>query len=478
MTTRTPHGRPETRFAETPRGYVAYQVFGTEEPDILFITNWITNVDAIWDEPSAARYLDRLGSLGRVIMSDKRGSGVSDQPTRGYIDPVEDTLDDVKAVLDAIASTQTIVVGDTEGGILACVLAAAYPERFPTLILVNSLARMSRTDDYPIGAPPHVMAALARDWNATYGINADTLALTAPSVADDPRFRAWYTRYQRLSMAPSVARQALTWIEESDVRAILPSIQSHTLVIHRRDARFHRLPFGEYLAANIPGAELVVVDGADTLPFHAGDTTEILDHIERFITGRPEPVRTNRLLTTVLMSDIVGSTEMASTLGDQRWLDLLADHDRIVRGSLARFGGKEIDTTGDGFVASFDGPQRAIRCALAITEDLKRYDLRVRVGIHTGEIEIRDGEVGGIAMHIAARIMDASDGGVMVSGTVKDLVVGSQLEFIECGRFDLKGVPGSWSLFEVRTSATPVRNGSATETNPPDRVVGGLLQDQ
>lgn len=452
MTTRTPHGRPETRFAQTPRGFVGYQVFGFDEPDILFITNWITNADAIWDEPSAARYLDRLGSLGRVIMPDKRGSGVSDPSTRGYIDPVEDTIDDVNAVLDEIGSDQTILIGDTEGGMLACVLAAAYPERFPTLILINSLARMARADDYPIGAPPHVMEALAHDWKETYGISADTLALTAPSVADDPRFRSWYTRFQRLSMAPSVARQALEWIRESDVRAVLPSIQSHTLVIHRRDAKFHRLAFGEYLAANIPGAELVVVNGADTLPFHAGDTTEILDHIEKFITGRPEPVRTNRLLTTVLISDIVGSTELASSLGDQRWLDLLADHDRVVRANLARFGGEEIDTTGDGFVASFDGPHRAIRCALATTEDLVGFGLRVRVGIHTGEIEIRDDGVGGIAMHIASRVMEASEGGVMVSGTVKDLVVGSQLEFTDCGRFELKGVPGSWSLFEVRPS--------------------------
>jgi class 3 adenylate cyclase len=451
VTTRTPHGRPETRFAETPRGFVAYQVFGADEPDILFVTNWITNLDAIWDEPSAARYFDRLGSLGRVIMVDKRGSGVSDQATRGYIEPVEDTIDDVNDVLDAIGSSQPILIGDTEGGMLACVLAAVYPERFPTLILINSLARMARADDYPIGAPPHVIDAFARDWKATYGINADTLALTAPSVAGDPRFRAWYPRYQRLSMAPSVARQALEWIRESDVRAVLPSIQSHTLVIHRRDARFHRLPFGEYLAANIPRAELVVVEGADTLPFHAGDTGEILDHIETFITGRPEPVRTNRLLTTVMMSDIVGSTEMASNLGDQSWLDLLAEHDRSVRSSLARYGGDEIDTTGDGFVATFDSPHRAIRCALALTEDLEGYGLRVRVGIHTGEIEIRDDEVGGIAMHIAARVMAASEGGVMVSGTVKDLVVGSRLDFTDCGRFDLKGVPGSWSLFEVRT---------------------------
>lgn len=455
MTTRSPHGRPETQYVETPNGFVGYQVFGSDGPDIVFITNWLTNIDAIWDEPSAARYLDRLGTLGRVIMADKRGSGVSDAPTRGYIDPVEDTIDDISAVLDAVGSDQAALIGDTEGGLMACVLAAGFPGRFPTLILVNSLARMARADDYPIGAPEEVMDELARGWKASYGINADTLALTAPSVADDPRFRAWYPRFQRLAMSPSVARQALRWIQESDVRAVLPSIQSHTLVIHRRHARFHRLQFGEYLAANIPGAELVVVDGADTLPFHAGDPSETLDHIERWLTGRREAVSTNRLLTTVLMSDIVGSTEQASRLGDQQWLDLLGEHDRIVRSALARYAGSEIDTTGDGFVATFDSPHRAIQCALAIVTDLEPLGITVRVGVHTGEIEIRDQDVGGMAMHIAARVMQSSDGGVMVSGTVKDLVIGSRLSFTDCGRFDLKGVQGSWDLYEV-TSVTAV----------------------
>ncbi len=440
---------------ETANGFVGYQVFGIDAPDIVFITSWLTNLDAIWDEPSAARYLDRLGTFGRVIMADKRGSGVSDAPTRGYIDPVEDTIDDVSAVLDEVGSEQAALIGDTEGGMVACILAASFPERFPTLILVNSLARMARADDYPIGAPEHVMDSLAEGWKASYGINADTLTLTAPSVADDPRLRAWYPRYQRLAMSPSVARQALRWIQESDVRSVLPSIQAHTLVIHRRDAKFHRLAFGEYLAAHIPGAELAVVEGADTLPYHAGDPTEILDHIERWLTGRREPIRTNRMLTTVLMSDIVGSTEQASQLGDQRWLDLLGEHDRIVRAALGRFGGTELDTTGDGFIASFGSPHRAIQCALAVVDELRPLGIEVRIGIHTGEIEIREDGVGGMAMHIAARVTQSSDGGVMVSGTVKDLVVGSRLTFTDCGRFDLKGVPGSWELYEV-TDVTSV----------------------
>jgi class 3 adenylate cyclase len=444
-------GRPETRFVETPKGFVGYQVFGRERPDVVFLTNWVTNIDMFWDEPSAVRYLDRMATIGRVFLIDKRGSGVSDHSARGYIDPVEDTLDDVSAVLDANESTEAVLIGDTEGGTLACVLAASYPERFPTLILVNSCPRLARADDYPIGAPPHVIQAFSDGWKESYGVNADTLSLTAPSAYADPRFRAWYPRFQRQAMPPSVARNAVEWIAQTDIRWVLPSIQAHTLVIHKRDARFHRLDFGRYLAEHIPGARLEIVEGEDTLPFHAGDTGPILDAIDTFVTGHKSQVRTNRMLATVLFSDIVDSTTLAADTGDERWLDLMSEHNRIVRSELERFRGVEVSMTGDGFLATFDGPHRAIQCALAMVLQLEAIGLRVRVGIHTGEIETRDGEAGGMAMHIGARVMAAAEtGGVMVSGTVRDLVIGSNVEFTDCGRFDLKGVPGSWNLYEVR----------------------------
>ncbi len=447
-------GVPATRFVETEKGFIGYQIFGAEKPDIVYLTNWVTNVDMYWEEPSAARFLDRLGTMGRVFLIDKRGSGVSDHPTQGIIDPVEDTLDDVRAVLAANGSEEAVLVGDTEGGALACILAATYPEQFPTLILVNSMARMARADDYPIGAPPHVMESFARDWRAMYGVSADTLFLTAPSVAGDQRFRTWYTWFQRQAMAPSVARAALRWIAATDVRSVLPSIQAETLVIHRKDALFHRLDFGRYLADHIPGARLEVVPGADTLPFHAGDTAPILDAIESFVTGHTGQMKTDRMLATVLISDIVGSTDLASDRGDEYWLDLRTDHNRIVRTLLQRFRGQELATTGDGFVATFDGPHRAIQCALAMVAELDEIGLRIRVGIHTGEIEMREGEAGGMAMHLAARVMSAAEsGGVLVSGTVKDLVIGSPLTFESCGEFDLKGVPGSWRLFEVKAPA-------------------------
>ncbi len=448
-----PTGRPETRFVPTPKGYVGYQVFGQPAPDIVFVTNWMTNVDMYWDEPSAIRYLDRLGEIGRVLLIDKRGSGVSDHSTRGYIDPVEDTLDDVRSVLDAEGSEEAVLLGDTEGGMLACILAASHPQRFPTLILVNSYARLSRAEDYPIGAPPHVVAAFSRGWEESFGRDANTLELTAPSAARDPRFRAWYPWFQRQTMPPAVARKALEWIAETDVRSVLPAIQAQTLVIHRRDALYHRRQFGVYLAEHIPGAKLQLVEGADTFPFHAGDTTETLDAIEAFVTGRRGPVRTNRMLATVLFSDIVGSTSLASESGDHRWLDARAEHNRIVRLQLERFLGKEVNTTGDGFVATFDGPLRAVQCAQVMVSKLRKIGLEIRVGIHTGEVEMRGDDIGGLAVHIGARVMaEAGSGSIMASSTVKDLVIGSNMEFADSGTFELKGVPGLWQLYEVKIS--------------------------
>lgn len=447
----SPIGRPDTHYVESEHGFIGYQVFGTSKPDIVFVTGWVTNVDMYWDEPSATRYFDRLGAMGRVFLIDKRGSGVSDGSTRGYIDPVEDTLDDVGAVLDANDSDEAVLIGDTEGGMLACILAATHPERFPTLILVNSYARMARDVDYPIGAPADVVTAFSEGWKTSFGTAPDPLYLTAPTAAEDPRFRAWWPYFQRQSMAPSVGRRAIDWIAETDVRSVLPAIQAQTLVIQRRDARYHRLAFGEYLAEHISDAQLQVVAGADTFPFHAGDATETLDAIEVFITGRTGSLRTNRMLATVLFSDIVGSTSLASESGDNRWLDARLDHDRIVRVQLDRFQGREVNTTGDGFVATFDGPMRAIQCAQVMVGELKKIGLDIRVGIHTGEIEVRGEDIGGLGVHIAARVMAAGEsGGILASSTVKDLVIGSSLEFDDCGAFELKGVPGSWNLFEVK----------------------------
>lgn len=453
MTTSSGVGRPDTRFINTPGGAIGYQVFGSGGPDLVFITHWLTNVDMFWEEPSAIRYFDRLASIGRVILIDKLSTGVSDVAVTGVVPPVEDNMDDIRAVLDEVGSTSAVLIGDAEGGMLAMMLAATYPDQFPRLVLINSYARLKRTDGYDIGAPDGAIENMKLAWLAQHGTTGGVLFLTAPSVAEDLRFRAWFIRFQRAAQRPRAAAYAVDWIADTDVRAALPSIQADTLVIHRRDARFHRLEYGRYLADHIDGARLEIVEGADTLPFHAGDVDPILDLVEEFVTGKSGVRDSNRSLATVLFTDIVGSTARAAAMGDEKWLDLLGDHDRIIRRNLERFRGQEAKMTGDGAVATFDGPQRAVLCALAIRDDLVGIGISIRAGIHTGEIERRNGELGGLAVHIASRVMDVAEtGGVVVSGTVKDLVVGSPIGFRSCGRFDLKGVPGSWNLFEVEAT--------------------------
>ena len=445
-------GGPQTRYAESNLGYIGYQVFGSGDRDIMFITGALSNSDAIWDEPSAARFFDRLSSMGRVIRYDMRGSGVSDPiPGRNMWMTIEDNVDDVRAVLDAAGSKQAVIYGDTDGGLSATMLAAVDPQRVSALVLVNAVPHLSRHDDYPIGAPPQAAATLSDLYVAQHGTTGDMLELTAPSVANDIRFRNWWTRYQRLSVPLGLVKTTFDWFAEVDVRAALPLITVPTLVLARREAKFHRASYGEYLAEHIPGAEFHLLEGADTVPFHAGDFGPTLDHIEEFLTGKQEAVRGDRVLATVLFTDIVGSTALASSMGDQRWLDLLETHNRIVRAQLDRFRGREIKMTGDGCVATFDGPARAVECAVEILEQVAAIGLDLRAGIHTGEVELREGDIAGVGVHIASRVMNhAESGGILVSGTVKDLVVGSGIEFAPFGSVQLKGVPGEWLLYQPR----------------------------
>ncbi len=451
-----PHRRPDTRYVETRLGYLAYQTYGSGERDIFFVTGGLTNLDAIWDEPSAVRFFDRLSRMGRVILYDMRGSGVSD-PVPGDTRwlPIEESVEDLRSVMDAAGSREAVLYGDTEGGFSAMMLAAVDPGRVSSLILANAYPRLQQADDYPIGAPFAVAEALSDQYVSQHGTTGDMLELTAPSMADDPRFRTWWTRYERLSVPLGMVKKTFDWFGEVDVRAALPLIHAPTLVIARRDARFHRPEFGEYLAANIEGSVLRHVDGADTLPFHAGDFGPTLDTVEAFLTGGQQSPATGRVLATVLFTDIVGSTSRAASIGDERWLDLLAEHNTIVRAQLNRFGGTEIKMTGDGCVATFEGPARAVACAAALAELLPSIGLSIRAGVHTGEVEYRGDELGGIGVHIAARVMQHTDGqGVFVSRTVKDLVVGSGMEFTPVGTFVLKGVPGDWDLYELESVAS------------------------
>jgi class 3 adenylate cyclase/pimeloyl-ACP methyl ester carboxylesterase len=443
---------PETRFARTAEGAIGYQVWGKGSRDLIFITNWGTNVDVMWEEPSAARFLDRLGSFARVAFFDKRGSGVSDSVPLSVPMTVEAWMDDARVTADAAGFGRMVVVGDTEGGPMAMLFCATYPDRVSALVLVNSFARFLRSDDYRIGIPAALAARLAELYEQHWG-SGDAVALTAPSVTDDARFRRWYARYERLSMPPRQAGTMYSWVQRFDVRAVLSSIQAPTLVINRRDNRFYRPAYGRFLADAIPGAGHVELPGADCLPFFVG-ADDVLDEVETFVTGTRAAARTDRQLATVLFTDIVDSTVHAVQLGDHRWRDVLDAHHAMVRQQLARFGGREIDTTGDGFLAVFDGPTRAVLSALAIVGHAPDLGVEVRAGLHTGEIELVGVGVAGVAVHIAARVMaSAGPRSVMTTSTVRDLAVGSGLEFADRGARELKGVPGTWQLLEVVEAA-------------------------
>jgi len=442
--------RPETRYARSSQGYVAYQVFGEGPRDLLFVTNWATNLDAMWEEPSLAFYFHRLSRAGRVICFDKRGTGVSDPVPLGSLPTLEEWMDDARTVLDAAGSLQAAIIGDTEGGPMAMLLAATFPDRVLALVLLNTFARWRRAPDYPIGMPEHTVKRLVERYERNWGQNPAILALTAPSVADDARVREWFTRYQRLAIPPGAATEMYRWVTQLDVRSVLPSIAVPTLVLHRRDNRHYRLPFGRYLAENISKSRLVELPGADCYPFHTPEGAEALDDIHEFLTGVRQGPSAERELATVLFTDIVGSTDLAAEIGDARWLELRAMHDELVRRNLAAFRGREIDTTGDGFLATFDGPARAIHCAVQIRDAVQSLGIKIRAGLHTGEIELRDGGIGGLAVHLAARVMAvAGPDEVIVSSTLGDLVVGSGIAFEDRGSHSLKGIPGKWRLFHV-----------------------------
>lgn len=423
--------------------------------DVLFITSWMTNLDVMWDVTGLAAYLERLSSFARVVCFDKRGTGVSDPVPLDDPPTLERWMDDAVAALDAAGVDDVAVIGDTEGGPMAMLLAATHPQRIRGLVLVNSFARWRRADDYPLGMPAATTEKLIGRSEQNWGYTAEILGLTAPSLADDEQARRWFLRYQRLAMPPGAAAVMYRWVVSLDVRDVLPAITAPTLVLHRRDARHHRIAFGRYLAEHIAHAQLVELEGADTFPYHAGDVGPLLSAIEVFLTGAKHPTSPRRRLATVMMTDIVGSTAMASRLGDARWHELLADHDAVVRGSIARFRGEELVHTGDGVVASFDGPTRAVMCAQHTIDALADLGLRARIGLHTGEIEVGPDATTGVAIHLASRAMTvATSGGIVASRTVRDLTFGSGIAFRDLGEHQLKGVPDTWRLYEVEGAST------------------------
>jgi class 3 adenylate cyclase len=441
--------REVTEYVKTVGGYVASQVFGSGPPDILFITNWSTNLEVMWDEPSLVRFFDRLASLGRVILFDKRGTGVSDPVPLDSLPSAEEWMDDARGVLSAAGAEKVVLIGDTEGGIMAILFAATYPNLTSSLILSNAFARFLRASDYPFGLPsesvPKLLSLIEKSWGTGEMMNA-----TAPGMAGDTRFRQWFARYQRLSMSPGAFVAMYRWVLEVDIRPVLAGINVPTLVLQRKENDYYRVGHGRYLGENIPNAKYVELPGTDVYPFHASDMNRVLDEIQEFLTGMRYDPKTDRMLTTIMFTDIVHSTDRAFAIGDMRWGDLLQAHHGLIRRHVEQNRGREIRSTGDGFLVTFDGPARAIRCALWISREVKNLGLEVRIGLHTGEVEIQGDAIEGIAVHLAARVMGKAEAGeVLVSRTVKDLVAGSGFVFEERGSHDLKGIPERWEIFAV-----------------------------
>jgi class 3 adenylate cyclase len=438
----------ETRYATRGDIHIAYQVTGEGPLDLVLVSVWFSHLEARWEIPGFARLLDRLGAFSRVIAFDKYGIGLSDPAPPGEPPPLEDWMDDVRAVMDEVGVEQAALLGAADGGMMAALFAATYPQRVSSLILANTSARLSEAPDYPLGLPQSTQEVLIEMTQQAWGGPTIMLA-TNPSLADDPEGQQTWARYLRLSASPATAGDVLRTLFQLDVRAALSSIQAPTLVLHRRDNPLVSEESSRYLADNIRGARFVDLPGSD-YGLGLGDVDGLVDEVEEFLTGARGGADPDRRLATVLFTDIVGSTEAAASMGDQRWKELLEMHNMVSARQISRFQGRLVNTTGDGVVATFDGPARAIRCALAIRDAVRGLGIEIRAGLHTGEIEMVGADIGGLGVHIAARVTDlAPPGSVMVSRTVKDLAGGSGFEFSEAGTHELKGIPDWWQLYLV-----------------------------
>ena len=437
---------PETRYAKSGDVHIAYQVTGGGPLDLVLVPGFVSNVEAVWNAPARARFLQRLASFSRLILFDKRGTGMSDRTSQIFT--LEQRMEDVHAVLDAAGSRRAALWGFSEGGPMSLLFAATYPQRTHAVVLYGSYAKRSVAPDYPFGWEPArwdaFLANLERSWGTPEGVD---LKLWAPSIAGDRQLAAGAAAYFRASASPGAALAVMKMNREIDVRDVLPSVRVPTLILHRTGERVSEIGHARYMASRIPGAKLVELGGEDHLPW-VGDAESVLQETELFLTGARHSAEHERVLATVQFIDIVESTERAAVLGDRRWRELLEGFQSLVRGQLAQFRGREIDTAGDGFLAAFDGPARAIRCAAEIRVHARALAVEIRAGVHTGECEVIGDKLGGIAVHIGARVAGkAAPGEICVSQTVKDLVAGSGIAFAERGAHALKGVPGEWRLY-------------------------------
>jgi pimeloyl-ACP methyl ester carboxylesterase len=436
----------ETRYALAGDVRVAYQVFGDGPRDLVLVPGFVSHLELAWEYPPYERFMRRLAAFARVVVFDKRGSGLSDPV--GAAATIEERMDDVRAVMDAVGSERADVFGWSEGANIAAVFGASRPDRVSALVLYGAFARGTPTEGYPWAVVREAWElALQEDEEEWWG-QGFSLVNLAPSSFEDEALVRWWGRFERQSMSPTGARAALRLDMELDIRDVVPTIGVPTLVIHRTEDPIP-VEGARWLAEQIPDARFVELPGDDHWPW-ISDPDEVADEVEEFLTGERRERELDRALATVLFTDIVGSTERATALGDRRWRDLLEQHDRLVRRELERHRGREVKMTGDGVLATFDGPARAINCATAICERVRPLGIEVRAGLHTGECELRNGDVGGIAVHIGARVAAlAGAGEVVVSSTVKDLVVGSGLTFSDRGTHSLKGAPGEWRLYAL-----------------------------
>jgi class 3 adenylate cyclase len=437
---------PIARYAKSGDLHIAYAVEGDGPIDVVWVPPWISHVEYLWSEPTLERFGKRLTQFSRVITFDRRGSGLSD-PFFGA-PTLEDQMDDVLAVMDAAGSERAAICGTLEGGPMAALFAATHPDRVSALVLYATFARVTWAPDYdwawPADRRNEEMSQLVEHWGE--GLVA---SLVAPSQRDEPGFMEWAGRLERLAATPGTIRRIFDLIGQYDIRDVLPSIRVPTLVMHREHDTFIKVEHSRYMASKIPGARYVELEGEDNM-FSLGDSEAVIGEIEEFLTGTRHEREPDRMLATVLFTDICDSTSRAAAMGDRGWRFLLERHDALFRQALDRHRGREVKRTGDGFLATFDGPARAIRCAASVAEAMGTLGLQIRAGLHTGELEVMDGDLGGLAVHIASRVMGAAGPNeVLVSGTVKDLVVGSGIEFEDRGERELRGVPGEWRLFAV-----------------------------